>query len=64
MPYTDDPIADFERHDARQQKLLERLPICHRCKERIQQDKAVCIDGDWYCDECLDDMREDTEDGW
>ena len=62
--YTDDPVADFERHDAKQQKKLERLPVCCCCEEHIQQEKAVYMDGRWYCDGCLDDMREDTEDWW
>ena len=62
--YTDDPVADFERHDAKQQKKLERLPVCCCCEEHIQQEKAVHMDGRWYCDDCLDDMREYTEDWW
>ena len=62
--FTDDPIADFNRHEAEKQKWLERLPVCCCCDEPIQQEKAVRMDGLWYCDECLDDMREDTEEGW
>ena len=62
--YTDDPVVDFERYDAKQQKKLDRLPKCCSCKEPIQQEKAVHMDGHWYCDECLDNMREDTEDWW
>lgn len=64
MFFTDDPVADFERHDAEQQKLLEKLPVCHRCGDPIQQERAVKLEGHWYCDACLDDMREDTEYGW
>ncbi len=58
MCYTDDPVADFMRHDYEQQKALARLPKCCRCLMPIQQDDAVCIDGEYYCDECLDSMRE------
>lgn len=58
---TDDPIADFERHDAHQQEQLDRLPKCTECCEPIQQDTAVCIDGDWYCDDCLRKMRKEIE---
>ena len=60
MWITDDPIADFDRYEAEKEKALKKLPKCTRCDEHIQQDKAVCIDGDYYCDECLDDMREST----
>ena len=56
---TDDPVADFNRWDADQQRKLKRLPKCARCGEHIQQEKAVCIHGvEYYCDECLDELRE------
>ena len=58
MYRTDDPLADFHRHDAEQHRQLKHLPKCTECGEPIQQDDAVNIHGDWYCDTCLDDMRE------
>lgn len=58
MCYTDDPGRDFDRWDRGQAKLLERLPECCVCGEPIQQDDAVRIGGDWYCDGCIDGMRE------
>jgi hypothetical protein len=61
MFYSDDPIADFERHDAEQERRLRRLPVCCSCKGHIQQESAVRINGDWYCDECIEDMKEDIE---
>ena len=62
MYYTDDPIADFNRHDAEGQRWLDSLPKCCECREPIQQEDAVRIDGHWYCDECLDLMREPVGD--
>lgn len=35
-----------------QEARLELLPKCCCCGEAIQQDKAVCIDGNWYCAGC------------
>ena len=61
MFYTDDPIADFERHDAYKERSLRRLPVCCMCDEHIQQERAVRINGDWYCNECLEDCEEDIE---
>ena len=61
MPWTDDPVADFERHDREQARLLERLPTCERCGNRIEQELAVCIDGFWYCDDCLEFYRKEIE---
>ena len=48
-------------HDAEQEKALMRLPVCCKCDEHIQQEDAVRIDGNWYCDECLEGMREEVE---
>ena len=60
---TDDPIADFHRHDAEREDWLESLPMCEECGKHIQQEDAVCIHGHWYCDDCLHDMREDVVEG-
>ena len=59
-----DPIVDFYRREAEHQRWLDQLPVCHHCDEPIQQETAVHIEGCWYCDECLQDLREYTEHGW
>ena len=48
---------DFEQRDLEQERWLERRPVCDCCGEHIQEDSAVQIQGDFYCDNCLDDMR-------
>ena len=58
-----DNYSLWEDHDNKMESRLANLPVCDCCGERIQQDTAVRIDGFWYCDECLDEMREDTERG-
>lgn len=62
MRYTDDPIRDFLEHDAEQQEKLKNLPECCDCGQKIQQEKAVYINGEWICDNCLDSYRRDVED--
>ena len=57
MYRTDDPVADFLKWDAEQHEKLKKLPKCSECGEHIVQEAAVCIDGKWYCDQCLKDMR-------
>ena len=57
MYRSDDPIADFHHHDAEQTEWLEKRPRCAECHEHIQQEKAVCIQGNFYCDDCLADLR-------
>lgn len=57
MCYSDDPVKDFDQWDQEQQRKLERLPACRACGEHIQQENAVRLEGYYYCDACLDDMR-------
>lgn len=62
MPFrTDDPVADFERHDREQARKLAKLPTCERCGNAIQQEWAVCIEGFWYCDDCIEFYRKEIE---
>ena len=56
MYYTDDPIADFKRHDAERQKELDKLPVCCKCDEPIQDDHLFAIYGDLYCEECMEEI--------
>jgi formylmethanofuran dehydrogenase subunit E len=57
---SDDPVADFERHDREQARRLAKLPTCQRCGDAIQQERAVCIEGFWYCDDCLEKYRREV----
>ena len=53
MFYTNDPIADFNRHDLAQQKQLSRLPQCCECDEPIQSEFCYEINGELLCEDCL-----------
>ena len=55
MFYTDGPLADFARHDAEQQAQLEKLPVCCECDEPIQDEHCYEINGEYICEECLND---------
>lgn len=52
---SDRPADDFDRWDTARERRRARLPKCCHCDEHIQQETAVCIDGNWYCDKCLED---------
>lgn len=39
----------------RQEKALEKYPICVYCGERIQDDYYFEIDGEHICEDCLKD---------
>ena len=58
--YSDDPLRDFDRWDAEQQKKLKELPICEDCGEHIQDESAFYINGDWICEDCIDAYRRDV----
>ncbi|MBR2408955.1 MAG: hypothetical protein IKB07_08365 [Lachnospiraceae bacterium] len=50
--YTGDAVADAEAYSAYQERQLLKLPICRKCKERIQEDTCFKIDGETYHDGC------------
>ena len=60
MPLSDDPIADFNRLDAKQSAWLRSLPKCSICKEPIQQERAFHKYGFWICEECYEDNQEEV----
>lgn len=60
---TDDPIADFLRHDAEQQRKLDRLPKCADCGEPVQDDHFYLINDEVICPNCLEsNYRKEIED--
>ena len=60
MSYTNDPLADFDRWDAEQNKRLETLPECADCEHPIQDEYAFYINGDWICESCMDSYRREV----
>ena len=61
MPWTDDPVADFERHDREQTEWLNSLPKCSICNEPIQQERAFEKNGFWICDDCIEYYRKEID---
>ena len=51
----------WEANERRLEQQLASLPVCEHCGNPIQQEDAVCLDGAWYCDDCLKNNRKDTE---
>ena len=61
---TDDPVADFLRHDAERQSRQRRRPKCCDCGEHIQDEQAYFIDGKWFCEACMNEYKQTIdEDG-
>ena len=64
MAYTTeipDALDMFHAEDHRKEQWRESRPKCKHCGHRIQQDYAVCLEGLWYCDECLEDNRVEVD---
>ena len=45
----------FKRHDDEAEAILEELPVCCCCGNHIQDDCYYDIDGEIYCEKCMED---------
>jgi len=61
MIYTDEPIKDFNAHEAMQKALLEKMPKCDFCGEHITDDYYYDMNGEIYCERCMDYNRKPIE---
>lgn len=58
--YTDNPIADFNRHDRERAAEEAKLPRCHDCGEPIF-DEYYEFDGRKICTSCIEEYRCEVE---
>lgn len=62
MALSNDPYADFVKHDREQEKWLKKRPVCVYCEKHIQDEHLFYINGEIICEECLNDnFKQDTE---
>lgn len=54
IQYTDDPVADADARDRYLDSLLENLPKCKVCKERIQDRHYYEFGYHNVCPDCLE----------
>ena len=57
MYRTDDPIADFNRHDYEQERWLESRPTCSECGEPIITETAYRFNDELICEDCMYEHR-------
>lgn len=63
MPYTDDPVKDYEQYDKEQAKRLKKRPVCCCCDEPIQDDHYYLLERGKICPDCLEAFyREEIDD--
>ena len=61
MLFTDDPITDYDRYCNEQQKELDSLPRCKECKKPIQTEWLYEFDGEYICEDCMDEHKKSTD---
>ena len=60
---TGDPERDFDRYDRMMASRDARLPICDKCRQRINDEIYFDVDGDILCERCMhDEYARSTED--
>ena len=58
----EDPVLDWDLYCADQEQELEKYPKCAQCGEPITDEYMYEIDGEYYCEECMNDLfRVDVE---
>lgn len=62
MMWTDDPVADAERHIAEQERRLDKLPECSECGEKIQDEYCFEINDEYICEHCMDENHKKAVD--
>lgn len=60
--YTNDPVADYERYSAEQEKILQEMPVCSECGEHIQDEYCFSINDEIICESCMENYRKFTLD--
>lgn len=50
----DDSYALWDKHNPPVQNLLRREVTCYSCNDRIDEDDAREVNGNWYCEDCFD----------
>lgn len=53
MYFSDDPVADYDRHCRLAERKLVRYPRCSDCHEHIQDETFYNINGMILCEECI-----------
>lgn len=54
--YTDNPVADYEKYSAHQERELQKLPKCSECGNPIMSDECWVIEDEIYCPDCAEDL--------
>ena len=62
MILTDDPLRDFDRYQMEQYLWEQSRPICHDCGEHITGEYLWEFDGNYYCESCVRERRQDVDD--
>ena len=56
------PIYDYMAYDAQNYKWAKKRPVCCQCGEHIQDEYGYDLNGDWYCEDCINSYRKWIDD--
>ena len=60
---TGDPERDFDRHEAEQENMRRKRPICYECGASIYSEECYEINDELICPSCLyENHRKFTDD--
>ena len=51
-----DPLQDFHSYEGEREREFEKRQACHLCKKTIADDYCYFIDGDYVCEDCLEEF--------
>ena len=58
-----DNYSMWQAYDRAHEQARQRLPVCDKCRERIDEDNYFDIGGEILCEDCLiEKYRKNTED--
>lgn len=61
MCYIPDNYDRWEQHNREQEAKLDKLPRCSECDEPIQDEYCYYINGEYICEECMEQYKVSTD---
>ena len=59
-----DPLDDFARREREQEAWLQSRPVCAYCKEHIQDERLMVLEGELYHFHCAEKLFGDDTDNY
>ena len=62
----EESMSDFDvymsdERDRENDKWLNTRPVCAYCGEHITEERALCLNDEWICEDCVKDNMKDID---